>query len=372
MANKLSLARFLAIVGLTSACTVDPAHFEPRPSELVGQSWADQTSRYVWAVLPEPPRWKKDISPDKIQGTAVVVSDGHFLAACALIEDENAVGLARVNKYYIASLVRRIDDGSCLLAAPDAPVNLPSWRRVKPPSANAEPVILVSMTGVRDIHARTATLLGGTFRGATLGPAKPAIAFDRFGAIIGLAVSTDEGTRQLIGNQALRFADLARLEPEAPIRDDRPDTEFSVVATPEFAAPELRPTTIALSAEPERQDDDDRSARGSQPNPSDARSSAQQATASQASDGGIERDEGRASEAKSSTSGKSKGAKNRDGRERAARNKDRKNRDRRGRGKRDRGGKRDKDDRRDRDAKKDRDDRKGRGGRRGRGKNDDD
>jgi len=346
MTSTQALAGLVAIAGLATACALDPTSLRPRPAELSGQGWAETTSRHVWAVVPEPPRWKKDVTPDKIKGTAVVIGQGEFLVACSLVADASGVGLARVNKYYVASLVRRTDDGACLLAAPDAPVNLPSWRRARPDAARAERVILLSANGVRDISARTATLFGGALRSGSSPVSSPAVAFDRFGAIIGLALPNDDGSGRLIGSEALRSSALARLDLEVPIGNDRPDEQFNVVAAPEIAPPEPRPTSLARSAETERQGNDDATAPDGRPSDLAETAATEPADNKPSAPGRPSADD-----ARSGKSGPSKDAK-RD---------DRRDRDDRGK----RGRERAENDRRDGDARQNRRDREGRRGRRG-------
>jgi hypothetical protein len=79
-----------------------------RPADA--KAAAKLVSRSVWGVVPDPPRYKKDLRPELIRGSAVAVSDGTLLASCRLAGGRQRVGLVRHNKYEIAR-VRAADPG---------------------------------------------------------------------------------------------------------------------------------------------------------------------------------------------------------------------------------------------------------------------
>jgi hypothetical protein len=228
------------------ACSFDQAWLQPRPQELGGEDWAEATALHVWAVLPEAPQWKKDVTRTGIKGTAVVVGEGQFLTACTLVEDERAIGLARVTKYYVAELVRRLADGACLLYAEGPPVNLPAWRRTAPPPGIAEPAILVTSIDPNEIDAQTTTIVGDRFSAGRVDGRLASAAFDRFGAVLGIAVVETGGGLRLIGSDALALTDLARLDPTSPIRSESNNERFTVAVAPEFSPPERRPAASEI------------------------------------------------------------------------------------------------------------------------------
>jgi hypothetical protein len=231
---------------LMGACSADPVWLKPRPHELRGEEWAKAAALHVWAVLPEPPQWKKDVTRTGIKGTAVVVGEGQFLTACTLVEDDRSVGLARVNKYYVAELIGRSDDGACLLAADDPPVNLPEWRRTAPAPGIAEPAILLTSIDQDEIDAQTTTIVGDRFKAGPVDGRLASAAFDRFGAVIGIAVVETGGGLRLIGSEALAWTDLARLDPTNPGRSESNNERFTVAVDPEFSPPERRPAASEI------------------------------------------------------------------------------------------------------------------------------
>ncbi len=90
-----------------------------RPDE--GEPLAKLVSRSVWGVVPDPPRYKKDLKPALIRGSAVAVSEASLLASCRVAEGRARVGIVRHNKYEIAR-VRAADPGRvvCVLEVEDA------------------------------------------------------------------------------------------------------------------------------------------------------------------------------------------------------------------------------------------------------------
>ena len=107
--------------GPSGARAAEPAaRTAGRPDE--GEALAKLVSRSVWGVVPDPPRYKKDLRPELIQDSAVAVSDAMLLASCSLVDGRPRVGLVRHNKYWIGRVVaaetgRRV----CVLAVPGAP-----------------------------------------------------------------------------------------------------------------------------------------------------------------------------------------------------------------------------------------------------------
>src|SRR3954463_12668059 len=67
---------------------------------------AKLVSRSVWGVIPDPPRYKKDLRPELIRGSAVAVSGATLLADCEGAGRRDRVGLVRHAKYVIASVSR--------------------------------------------------------------------------------------------------------------------------------------------------------------------------------------------------------------------------------------------------------------------------
>src|SRR3954454_12337249 len=96
---------------------------------------AKLVSRSVWGVVPDPPRYKKDLRPGLLRGSAVAVSDRTLLASCAAVGGGGRVGLVRHRKYEIAQVLRPKGterSGICLLTAPGAA--LQPARACRPPA----------------------------------------------------------------------------------------------------------------------------------------------------------------------------------------------------------------------------------------------
>jgi hypothetical protein len=74
----------------------------------------------LWGVVPDAPRYKKDLKPGLIRGSAVAVSDGTLLASCRVAGGRQRIGLVRHNKYEIAR-VRAADPerSVCVLEVAD-------------------------------------------------------------------------------------------------------------------------------------------------------------------------------------------------------------------------------------------------------------
>ena len=78
----------------------------------------------IWGVVPEAPRYKRELRPELIRGSAVAVSEGRLLASCGAVGGRQEVGLVRHNKYYKAWVARAAGGrrGVCELLAPGAPL----------------------------------------------------------------------------------------------------------------------------------------------------------------------------------------------------------------------------------------------------------
>jgi hypothetical protein len=186
----------LAVAGLPAARAAEPSSAAPagRPGE--GEDLAKLVSRSVWGVVPDPPRYKKDLRPGLIRGSAVAVSDAMLLAGCRLVDGRGRVGLVRHNKYWIGRVVaadagRRV----CVLAAPGAPPGVPGGFRTFGDLRVGEPVFgAASRTSVEVAVARgrlTAKRAGAEPRFETSltlpGDARSVAVFDGLGNLIGLA-----------------------------------------------------------------------------------------------------------------------------------------------------------------------------------------
>jgi hypothetical protein len=157
---------------------------------------AKLVSRSVWGVVPDPPRYKKDLRPGLLRGSAVAVSDRTLLASCAAVCRGGQVGLVRHRKYEIAQVSRPKGaerSGICLLTAPGAAL-LPA-QAYRPPAnvRPGEPVYaLVNRTGDDFLlgagRARRPDGRAAFRADLSLPPrARSAVLFDARGNLVGLS-----------------------------------------------------------------------------------------------------------------------------------------------------------------------------------------
>ncbi len=158
---------------------------------------AKRVSRSLWAVLPETPRYKRDLAAERISGSAVAVGEGQLLVACEALSGRVEVALWRHNKYRLGRLTgadaaRR----ACVLSAPDAPLNLLRGFRDPTDLRPGEPVYAL----FNETSAEVA-LAEGRLQAATPGAAdrgllrvdlalpddvRSAVLFDAAGSIVGV------------------------------------------------------------------------------------------------------------------------------------------------------------------------------------------
>ncbi len=103
-----------------------------RPRSRRRRSWSRALCG-VWSRT--PPRYKKDLRPGLLRGSAVAVSDRTLLASCAAVGRGGRVGLVRHRKYEIAQVSRPKGaerSGICLLTVPGA--ELQPARAYRPPA----------------------------------------------------------------------------------------------------------------------------------------------------------------------------------------------------------------------------------------------
>src|SRR3712207_6578839 len=63
-----------------------------------------QVARSIWGVVPEAPRYKKNLRPELIRGSAVAVAPDTLLASCRVVGQREQVGVVRHNKYRLAQV----------------------------------------------------------------------------------------------------------------------------------------------------------------------------------------------------------------------------------------------------------------------------
>jgi hypothetical protein len=168
----------------------DPSAGEPK---VVSRS----ISRAIWGVVPDAPRYKKDLRPSLIRGSAVAVSPTSLLTTCAAVDGRERVGIVRHNKYYMAD-VRPADPrgDTCWLEAPSAPLQPSS----APPRdfgdlRIGEPVYALVNESNTDLTLTTGRVTSGHHAGLPLTVQLPArvdgrsaVLFDARGSLLGFGM----------------------------------------------------------------------------------------------------------------------------------------------------------------------------------------
>jgi hypothetical protein len=93
-ARSLVLGLLLALAAcggrdLGQEQAADPAALEQSGSEAPGPDLAKlvlpEVARSIWGVVPDPPRRKRDLRPELIEGAAVAVAPDTLLASCQVV-----------------------------------------------------------------------------------------------------------------------------------------------------------------------------------------------------------------------------------------------------------------------------------------------
>ena len=76
--------------------------------------------------MPDAPRYKEDLRPELIRGSAVAVAEGTVLASCRVVGRRESVSLVRHNKYRQALVVSADAGGEvcALQVPPNTPLNV--------------------------------------------------------------------------------------------------------------------------------------------------------------------------------------------------------------------------------------------------------
>lgn len=177
------------------------------PGNPPAKDAAKRASRAVWGVVPEAPRYKKDLRPGSIQGSAVAVAADTLLTSCRVVGKRAQVGLVRHAKYYKARVERPGPPGSprsevCRLRVAGAPLTLASGLREMADLRLGEPVFaLVNRTSAEFVLASGALVdKGGPARArlgadlALLAGTRSAVLFDANGNLLAIAAAGRAGT----------------------------------------------------------------------------------------------------------------------------------------------------------------------------------
>jgi len=234
-------------------------------------------ARSLWAVYPEAPEYKKELEASRISGAAVAVNDDRLLVACAALDDEGRVGVARHNKYHIGVAAPQPNQGEgCLVDVEPTDVNLPAgYRTVDDLEAGERVLALFSddPANATAVGGRIVRLDDGSKDVAVILPAevRSAVLFDERGMLVGVMTAGGE----LASLEPAPGVALARAEiQETPtlIRrrddDDANERRFAVAIAPDRdsdeepggsapGAPDAATAAIAPAAGPEDADDDD-------------------------------------------------------------------------------------------------------------------
>ena len=138
MASVRLLASGVLVLALAACGGLDPQQPPPGPlASSVGtvpdapppapaKVLLKQLARSVWGVVPDTPRWKKEIRPELIRGSAVAVAPNTLLASCQVVGQRRQVGVVRHRKYRIAQVSRPqgLDQEVCVLQVANTPLNI--------------------------------------------------------------------------------------------------------------------------------------------------------------------------------------------------------------------------------------------------------
>jgi hypothetical protein len=206
-------------------------------------------------VVPEAPRYKRELRPELIRGSAVAVSEGRLLASCGAVGGRREVGLVRHNKYYKARVARAAGGrrGVCELLAPDAPLAAARGFRSPDDLRVGEPVYAILNRTSAEFLLAEGRLAGkrpdGSRLEVSLGllPGAPgAVLLDGHGNLLGLGLT---GTGPVSSAAA-----AAGLAPGLANRDLGPVTTRPAAAAPSVdLGPALPPLLVRTGPE----DDDD-------------------------------------------------------------------------------------------------------------------
>ena len=197
-------AASLALLGLLLVgCAARPA---PPPLDDARKTAA----KSLWAVVPNPPRYKKNLDWRDIAGSAVAVAPTTLVAACTVVEGPRRIGLVRHGKVRAARITARDGNGLCLLAVDEGPLNLPPARRDPETLRPGEPVFAIRSVSNADYRlapGRVGATGAAPLLATSVALDKGAILFDAYGALIGAVAGPDGGALAL--TDALAPATLA-------------------------------------------------------------------------------------------------------------------------------------------------------------------
>ena len=237
-ARSLALGLLLALAAcggrdLGQEQAADPAALEQSGSEAPGPDFAKlvlpEVARSIWGVVPDPPRRKRDLRPELIEGAAVAVAPDTLLASCQVVGERQQVGVVRHNKYRLAQVAppSQPEQDVCALHVADAPLNVVGGFRSFPDLRVGEPVYaVVSRTSAEYALAEGQLAAKGTASTSllettlTLPPGtRSAVLFDADGNLVGLGSGGPTVDSVVVGAPL-----SAALVPELAQRDLGPPT----------------------------------------------------------------------------------------------------------------------------------------------------
>ncbi|MCB2054312.1 MAG: hypothetical protein KDE35_08735 [Geminicoccaceae bacterium] len=165
---------------------------------------AREAGRSIWGVLERAPRRKADATDDLVQGTAVAVESGVLATGCRAVGRTGRVGLVRQNKYYVGQVVATDAAADiCVIAAPDAPLNLGLGYRDPATLRAGEPVLALITTGRKERLALEGVVLQAPGDGPGRATTDIALPEDTMSAVF------VDGRGRLLGLGPLRTIDTA-------------------------------------------------------------------------------------------------------------------------------------------------------------------
>ena len=237
-ARSLALGLLLALAAcggrdLEQEQAADPAASEQSGSEAPGPDFAKlvlpEVARSIWGVVPDPPRRKRDLRPELIEGAAVAVAPDTLLASCQVVGERQQVGVVRHNKYRLAQVAppSQPEQDVCALHVADAPLNVVGGFRSFPDLRVGEPVYaVVSRTSAEyalaegQLAAKGAASTSLLETTLTLPPGTlSAVLFDADGNLVGLGSGGPTVDSVVVGAPL-----SAALVPELAQRDLGPPT----------------------------------------------------------------------------------------------------------------------------------------------------
>ncbi len=166
-----------------------------KPAAGVEWDMARQVTHSVWGVVPDPPSFAHDFTPEMIRGSAVAIEPATLLASCRIVGDRRQLVVTQYNQYARADLVAADPVSSiCTLRVPDGVVLAPvtGWRSIETLREGQPVFVLVSRSPFDLIVARGQLIAkheDGGWLETTLPltiDAQSAVLFDDAGHLIGL------------------------------------------------------------------------------------------------------------------------------------------------------------------------------------------